>query len=138
MSQNYEDIAAILKSSGLSVTKPRLLVFNLLLGQEPLTMHELYELSKGQLDRASLYRVVDIFEKLGVVKRINIGWKYKLELSDRFLEHHHHLTCLNCHKVIPISEAEFEGHIKEIADSHKFKPVEHQVEITGYCDNCSV
>lgn len=99
-------------------------------------MYELYDLAKGQLDRASLYRIITVFEELGIVQRINIGWKYKIELSDKFAEHHHHLTCLKCHKVIPINEHELESFISNLAGSHEFKPVEHQIELQGYCKDC--
>jgi len=33
-----------------------------------------------------------------------IGWKYKLELSNAFQHHHHHLTCLQCGGVTPLPE----------------------------------
>jgi Fur family ferric uptake transcriptional regulator len=100
-------------------------------------MYELYDLAKGQLDRASLYRIITVFEKLGIVQRINIGWKYKIELSDKFAEHHHHLTCLKCGRIIPINEDELEAFFEGLAHSHKFKPTEHQVEVQGYCETCS-
>lgn len=48
-------------------------------------MYELYDLAKGHLDRASLYRIITVFERIGIVRRINIGWKYKIELSVGFL-----------------------------------------------------
>jgi Fur family ferric uptake transcriptional regulator len=137
MSQINHDIATLLRDAGLSVTKQRMYVFGLLEDCEPLTMYELYDLAKGQLDRASLYRIITVFEKLGIVQRINIGWKYKIELSDKFADHHHHLTCLKCHKIIPISEEELETFISGLSASHKFKPAEHQVEIQGYCESCS-
>ncbi|HEX4775053.1 MAG TPA: Fur family transcriptional regulator [Candidatus Saccharimonadales bacterium] len=136
MSRKNQDIATVLRENGLSVTKQRLFVFELLEGKEPLSMYELYDLAKGQLDRASLYRIISIFEELGVVQRVNIGWKYKLELSDKYTEHHHHLTCLNCQKVIPINEAELEAFITNLAATHNFKPAEHQIEIQGYCLAC--
>ena len=137
MSQIKSDIATLLRDSGNSVTQQRLFVFSLLEGKEPLTMAELYLLAKHKLDRASVYRTVALFEELGIVQRVNIGWKYKIELSDRFAEHHHHLTCLTCHKVIPISEQELEAFISGLAKSYQFKPVDHQVEVQGYCEACS-
>jgi len=136
MSQMNQEIATILKDNGLSITKQRLVVFELLEGREPVTMYELYDLARGKLDRASLYRTISVFEELGIVRRINIGWKYKVELSDKFAEHHHHLACLKCHKVIPISEQELERFISGLAMSYNFKPVEHQVEVQGYCQDC--
>jgi len=130
-------ISEILKDNGFSVTKQRLLVFNLLEGREPLTMYELYDLAKGQLDKASLYRTVNLFEKLGIVQRINIGWKYKIELSDTFSEHHHHLTCLKCHQIVPINEDELESFMSKLSRAYDFTAVGHQVEIQGYCIECS-
>jgi len=138
MSQSEAKIATILHDNSLSLTKQRQLVFELLEDSEPLSMHELYALSKDSLDRASLYRTVSLFEKLGIIQRVNIGWKYKVELSDSFAGHHHHLTCLKCHKVIPINEAELEAFIGSVAASHNFRPLEHQVEIQGVCRLCAV
>lgn len=126
----------LLASKGLSVTRQRLAVFELLEESEPLTMHELQDLAGGKLDRASLYRTISVFERLGIVRRVNIGWKYKLELSDTFSEHHHHLTCLRCHKVIPINEGELELFINSLSAQYQFEPVEHQIEIQGYCADC--
>lgn len=136
MSQIKPEIATVLREAGLSVTKQRALVFELLEDREPLTMYELYDLAKGQLDRASLYRIITAFEKLGIVQRINIGWKYKIELSDKYAEHHHHLTCLKCHKVIPINQDELEEFVRSLAAHNRFKPIEHQVEVQGYCETC--
>lgn len=137
MTKKDQQLERLLRRSGNSITKQRLLVFELLTDQEPVTMHELYERVAGQLDRASLYRIVTLFERLGIIRRINIGWKYKIELSDAFAEHHHHLTCLRCHSVIPINERELESFITTIASGHSFTPAEHQVEIQGYCQQCS-
>lgn len=130
-----ETFKAILKASGLSVTQPRLAVFKALLGQEPLSMHELAE-RVGKVDRASVYRAVELFENLGVIHRVSIGWKYKLELTDKFAEHHHHLTCTNCGRTTPINETELEALITKLAASHGFSPLSHQIEIQGLCRDC--
>lgn len=128
----------LLKDSGYSVTTPRKIVCELLWHQEPLSMHELTLRSKGKIDRASLYRTLALFERLGLVQRINVGWKYKVELSDVFTHHHHHLSCLNCGKIVAITEEdEIERLIKAIARSYGFVPRGHQLEITGYCTSCS-
>jgi Fur family ferric uptake transcriptional regulator len=137
MSQINHEIATILKNAGLSMTKQRAFVFELLEGSEPVSMYELYDRAKGQLDRASLYRIIAVFEKLGIVQRVTIGWKYKIELSDKFAEHHHHLTCLQCGRIIPINETELETFVETLARSYKFKPTAHQVEIQGYCEVCA-
>lgn len=136
MSHQDPDVAAVLRQHGCSVTTQRLLVFGLLAGGKPLSMAELQIMAAGNIDRASLYRTIALFERLGIVRRVHLGWKYKVELSDRFVEHHHHLTCLKCHAVIPISELELEGFISGVAAQHHFVPTEHQIEVQGYCRTC--
>ncbi|GAC1500278.1 MAG: hypothetical protein NVS1B10_03720 [Candidatus Saccharimonadales bacterium] len=136
MTTDKTSFEQILRRSGYSLTKQRRLIFELLSGQEPLSIQELNRRTNKQLDQASVYRIISVFERLGIVKRVNIGWKYKIELSDKFAEHHHHLSCSKCHKVIPINEAELESFIKRLAKTHNFTASEHQVEIQGYCSRC--
>jgi Fur family ferric uptake transcriptional regulator len=131
-----EAFSTYLKSSGYSLTKQRQYVFNLLVDKEPMSMQELIKLSKDKIDRASMYRIVDLFEKLGIVQRLNIGWKYKIELTDKFAEHHHHLTCTKCGKIIPINERSLEKFIGDVANQYSFNANSHQIEIQGLCETC--
>ncbi len=133
-SQAFQEL---LKASHQSVTKPRMAVFEALLGNEPMSMHELVGKARG-VDRASVYRAVELFERLGIVQRLSIGWKYKLELTDKFNEHHHHLTCLGCGRTIPMNETALEHTIEQLAAEHRFRPASHQIEIQGYCADCSI
>ncbi|HSX52757.1 MAG TPA: transcriptional repressor [Patescibacteria group bacterium] len=126
----------LLKERGYSVTEPRLLVFEQLQGQEPIDMAELHQNLTGLVDRASLYRIIKLFEQLGIAQRLQIGWKYKIELSDRFSDHHHHLTCTNCKRVIPINTEALEAFIQQAATQQSFAPSSHQVEIQGLCQIC--
>jgi Fur family ferric uptake transcriptional regulator len=128
----------ILRDSGYSLTKVRSLIFTLLRdAAEPQTMHQLIETSNASADRVSVYRTVELYEKLGIAQRINIGWKYKIELSDVFLGHHHHMTCLNCGRVIAIKgEQALEDMMDRIGKSNGFTLQNHQLEIQGYCNMC--
>ena len=135
MNQAETTLHTLLKKQKYSITQPRLAVFTALWGQEPLSMHELVAKVQG-IDRASVYRAVALFEELGVVHRINIGWKYKLELSEAFTQHHHHLSCIKCGKTTPINEAKLETLIEQLSALHHFTPTAHQIEIQGYCQEC--
>lgn len=132
---SVEAFTTLLKSKKYSITGARLTVFRALAGQEPQNMHELVGKVR-EIDRASVYRTVDLFERLGIVHRIHAGWKYKIELSDRFAEHHHHLTCTNCGRTIAMNESDLEKMIGEIAAHHGFHPTSHQIEIQGLCVDC--
>ncbi|HSX36084.1 MAG TPA: Fur family transcriptional regulator [Patescibacteria group bacterium] len=135
MSSPRANFKQLLKSQHQSITKARLAVFSALLGEEPLSMRDLVGRVPG-VDRASVYRAVDLFEKLGIVQRLNTGWKYKLELSDKFAEHHHHLTCTNCGRTTAMNEHELEAVIDRLAAAHHFAPSAHQIEIQGLCAQC--
>jgi Fur family transcriptional regulator, ferric uptake regulator len=137
MSDPTNTLKNILKQRDYSVTKQRLLVFNLLVGQEPMTMSELIKKAAGRVDKVSVYRTITLFEQVGVTQRLNIGWKYKIELTDKFSDHHHHLSCLKCGDVIDIGdEKHIDDFINEVAEKFGFEPRKHQFEVDGYCKKC--
>lgn len=128
----------ILTERKYRVTQAREATFRLLVSPEPQSMHEILHRANGIVDRVSIYRNVDLFEKLGIVHRVYVGWKYKLELSDEFVAHHHHLSCLGCGKVIDIQdEQHINDFIQAVATHFGFQPRRHQFEIDGYCRDCS-
>ena len=137
MEDSLQILQDILKRHGYSTTRPRRLIFELLYNQEPQSMRAIYQRTNGALDRASLYRIIRIFEETGIVQRVYVGWKYKIELTDIFLHHHHHISCISCHKLIAIQEdAEIEKLIDELARKHQVVATTHQLEVQGYCIDC--
>jgi len=133
-----QNLKAVLQNKGQNFTRSRRLVFEALLGGKPKTMAELVAELSGSIDRASVYRTVEIFEKLGIVHRVNTGWKYKLELSDMFIGHHHHLHCSKCGKIESLpANPMLETMIDKVAASTDFSPRHHQLEVYGLCSSCS-
>ena len=127
----------MLKKSGHSMTAARLAVCEALWGKEPQSMHDLAHALAGTIDRASLYRIIGLYERLGIVQRIYIGWKYKVELSDFFAHHHHHISCVECGAVVVIKEeSTIEQLLSAIAAQYQFVAQSHQLEIQGLCQNC--
>jgi len=127
----------ILEDNHYKITAARLLIFKLLHDSEPMTIAGLVAASAQEIDRVSVYRVIELYEKLGIARRINIGWKYKLELSDIFLEHHHHISCIGCGRVVAIKEEEgIEKLIEKLGQTSGFVMTSHQLELLGYCHQC--
>ena len=127
----------ILRDNHSKVTKPRLIVFRLLLNKEPKSLAELVTKSQGRVDRVSVYRIIDLYERLGIVRRVALGWKYKVELSELFFDHHHHIVCLRCNKVVAVHENEAsERIIDTLAYGTGFVVTSHQIELQGYCAKC--
>ena len=134
---HYKTLRALLKKNGSSLTKPRKVVFDLLLNQKPQSLQVIIGRAKDRVDRATVYRTMELFEKLGVVNRLNIGWKYKYELSDIFLEHHHHFYCSNCGKSYDLpANPMLETMIDTVAAKSGHSPRGHQLEIYGLCSDC--
>jgi Fur family ferric uptake transcriptional regulator len=132
-----EIFATLLRENGCSLTKTRQRVFAALDLDEPITMHELVERCED-VDRASVYRSVALFEEIGVVRRLYNGWKYKIELSDRFGLHHHHATCSRCGNVIPLEEdTALESALRRLAARHSFRVTGHEIELKGLCSDCA-
>lgn len=101
-------------------------------------MHELVA-HCPDVDRATLYRNIELFEELGIVRRLQIGWKYRLELADSFVHHHHHMTCSACGVVIALAEdSELERRLLSLADGFGFTAQDHQLEIRGLCQACGI
>lgn len=132
-----EELIKTLKDHGYSLTGPRQAVFSALQAGVPRSMRELTLDLASVIDRASIYRTVALFEKLGIVVRVQQGWKYKIELSDKFSPHHHHLVCTKCGRVVSFTEPEdLEATIHEIAVKGGFIADSHSLEITGICAQC--
>lgn len=128
-----------LKKAGHSMTSSRQEVFDLLAKGSPLTMHALWKKLENSTNRSSIYRTIALFETLGIVQRINHGWKYTLELTDRFVPHHHHFTCTRCHDVISFDEPEhLDEMLNSIAKMNSFEIRSHTLETEGLCSECRV
>ncbi len=137
MEKNEQLLEKILRAHGYSVTQPRRAVFKLLLSQPPQAMRDLIGRADSQIDRVSIYRIINLFETLGISKRITIGWKYKIELSDIFLVHHHHISCLRCSKIVAVKDSTvIENEITRLSADHGFTLTSHQLELQGICETC--
>ncbi len=138
MSPEIKRFRLLLKNNGHFITKPRLRLFTILQNHKTLTVHELITLLDIH-DQATVYRNIKVFEDLGIISRLQLGWHSKLELSDIFQHHHHHMTCNGCGKVLILKDNQtIEAEIARISRTSGFKAVDHQLEIRGLCKACQL
>lgn len=131
-----QELEKILGGSGMRVTTPRREVFGLLERvSSPLSQVEIAAMLPN-VDRVTVYRVIDLFLKLGVVTSVTFGWKQKYELAEPFRPHHHHLHCQKCGKIEVIHSKKIEKAIADIADGESFHVTGHLFELTGFCAAC--
>ena len=90
--------------------------------------------SKQNMGLATVYRSLEALKLQGEVKvRIlpNGESVYSSINRDR-----HHLTCVNCHRSIPIQQCPVHELEKQLEQSHHFKVFYHTLEFFGLCDHC--
>ena len=124
----------LLKQIGLKATAPRLCIYEILKNSgSPVSADYIYGKSKKSADRASIYRTLNSFIKLGICDEVNLkeGFlRYELKNEDT---HHHHIRCDNCGRIECIDIC-----IKdEVEKITKFKINDHSIEFTGICPRCS-
>jgi Fur family transcriptional regulator, ferric uptake regulator len=118
-------------------------VIELLSGQEcalsALEIEDLLRESGRQVGRASIYRVLEELEELGLVARLDLGTgTARFEAVDpRGDRHHHHLLCDDCGDLVPFSDAELERVIGRVSQRLPYAVSGHDVTLHGSCASCS-
>lgn len=96
------------------------------------------ELSGGgrKVGRASVYRILDELEEVGVVARVELGRGQAGYEPVRPEHHHHHLVCDRCGKVQAFDDAALEQAIDGLSSRVDFEVTGHEVVLRGACPDC--
>lgn len=131
---------ADLKKAGLKVTLPRMKILELMetVKLRHQSAEDIYKalLEQGEeIGLATVYRVLTQFEGAGLVTRHHFeGGQAVFELNQG--EHHDHLVCVSCGKVVEFVDEVIEQHQNQIAEENGFTITEHSLIIYGRCQNC--
>ena len=91
-----------------------------------------------RVGRASIYRVLDELVTLDLLSRVEVGdgvARYEPQRPHDH-EHHHHLVCDGCGKLIPFQDDALEQAIHDLADRVAFDVSDHDVTLHGRCEGC--
>ena len=131
------ELEVLFAKEGLRLTSARKEVFRLLYRSEkPLSIASIAKALSG-IDRVSVYRTIELFQNLGIVNPVPLGWKQLYELTSPFKAHHHHLSCIKCGKLVDVHSKKFEQLVASVAREHNFTAHDHTFEIKGLCSDCS-
>lgn len=137
--ENLSDLTGQLRGKSRKITGPRQAILEVLRHREhPITSKEiLAALPEGECDLATVYRSMHLLEEMGMVQRFDFGdGTARFELVARHDDHHHHLVCRSCSKVVEVTDC-FPPEIEErIARAAGFKRVSHRLEFFGICPDC--
>lgn len=118
------------------ITPSKKLLLELLDDHSSFTTRDLYTQVADKMNEATFYRILKQFRELNIVQDVVIQGTRKIELSDEFTDHHHHLVCGKCGKVVNINDMKLEQYLKHLAISRKFLPLSHSFEVVGLCETC--
>jgi Fur family transcriptional regulator, ferric uptake regulator len=91
-----------------------------------------------RVSRASVYRILEELEQIGVVQRVEVGAGIsRFEPVRRGRGHHHHLVCDRCGRLEPFSDEALERAIKRLSDRVPLEVSEHEVVLHGACAECT-
>lgn len=128
-----------LKKAGLKVTSPRIKILEVM--KNPAHQHvsaeEVFKILLEQGDEvglATVYRVLNQFDDAGIVTRHHFeGGRSVFELSAK--DHHDHLVCLDCGRVIEFEDDTIEKRQLAVAKDHGLSLTNHSLYLYGECKN---
>jgi Fur family ferric uptake transcriptional regulator len=89
------------------------------------------------IGRASVYRALEHLEDLALVQRVELaGEAAGYERLDPDGQHHHHLVCGSCGKVVPFADQALERAIDSVSTGADFDVSAHEVVLRGTCSTC--
>ena len=93
--------------------------------------------SDQRVARASIYRILELLGEHGLVARLELGdGTTRYELIDPGGEHHHHLLCDSCGRVVPFDDRDLELAIDRLSRRLDFRTDDHEVVLHGACRAC--
>ena len=93
----------------------------------------------------TIYRTLEILTQMGIVSKFEFGHgRAKYELSEEYgnKNHHHHLICKKCHKIIDYfefiqDEIDFIKKTEQgLTQKYKFDIDSHLIRFYGFCPEC--
>lgn len=130
---------AFLEGLGVRATRPRTLVLAELMREEDdLTAQALHARLRERGERtglATVYRTLTILAGEGAVDALP---HHPGELCYRWCgdEHHHHLVCSTCHRIVEVAGCELDPWLDKVSAEHGFMATGHRLEVAGVCAGC--
>ena len=104
-----------------------------------LTAEDLYEILNAEGLSASLgtiYRALGAFAEKGILRQlITDRSRASYEWADR--DHHDHLICTGCRKVLEFRDEVLEASQRRIAQTYGFELTDHVTVLYGKCAECA-
>ena len=127
----------MIRSMGIKVTKQRLEILSVLNSDKThVTAQDVYErLNSPEIGFATVYRFLKKLSELKLVTEVRMGGlPARYELAGD--EHHDHLTCTDCGRIVEFEEQQIEEIQEIVARRHGYRLTDHILELYGVCPSC--
>ena len=129
----------MIRDMGLKVTHQRLAILKGLSGgRAHVTAQEVFETIHDEYPEmgfATVYRFLRKLTEQGFVTEVRMGGlPARYELKSR--QHHDHLTCTECGKIVEFENHEIEKLQEVVAKQNGFRLTDHVLEHYGVCHEC--
>lgn len=133
------DLRQSLASRGYKLTRQRKVILDVLsASREHLTAEEIHRQVQSRcpdLNLVTVYRNLNLLAGLEIIGRVDFGdGRARFEAR---ADHHHHLFCLKCGRVIEIATCPACADAS-LASNHQFRVTGHRFEVYGYCADCEL
>lgn len=129
-----------IEKEGLRRTAQRDLILDVFLRtEEHLSSEDLYWLVHKEdpnIGQTTVYRTLKVLTDAGLAREVRFGDGRTYYEHHYDHQHHDHMICTGCGKVIEFYSAEIEALQDEMADKFSFKPTHHSLRILGICKEC--
>lgn len=133
-------IAGLLREHGHKLTPQRLTVIKVMTASEDhMTPDELYDKARRvnpAIGRVTVYRTLDVLNELGLLCRVHGRNGCRSYLVRKPVEHHHHLVCSSCGKVVDFTNCDLAEMEKKLSRESGFAIQGHLLEFYGVCRGC--
>ncbi len=140
MTEEQEVFLAHIQQKGLKRTAQRDLILDVFLRtEEHLSSEDLYLLvhkEDASVGQTTVYRTLKLLAEAGLAREVRFGDGMTHYEHNYKHEHHDHMICSNCGKIIEFYSAELEAIQDAMAAKHKFEVEQHLLRIIGICADC--
>jgi Fur family ferric uptake transcriptional regulator len=142
MKKNFlRQFEEFLRSQNLRLTDQRQLIANAFLKHKGhISSEELYrkvQKTASNIGYTTVYRTLKLLNEAGLATSKNFGDGYARFESAAQQEHHDHLICTGCGKIVEFVNDQIERLQEDIAKRHGFRVTDHTLDIYGLCRDCN-
>jgi len=133
-------ITGILKQQGYKLTPQRHAVLKVMAAsyhhQTPAMIFQKAQEQNPRVGLATVYRTLDILARLRLVCEVHTDGNFRSYLMRRPENHHHHLVCSGCGRVVDFSDCDLRGLEADLCHRTGFVIEHHYLEFQGRCPDC--